>query len=133
MIRQNWVMDPSWEQKDPKLRQLRTLPLVLPHTGHLADSIALSPAGILFVLGPRQAGKSTFLRQFVQKGLSEGLSPERIGLLEAESLESRHDLYAEIRDFCNKSDAYSLLLIDEITAIEKWWLALKLAAESAPD
>lgn len=102
---------------------------MLPHTGRLADSIDLEPPGILFVLGPRQAGKSTFLRQFVRKALSEGIGAERIGLLEAESLESRQDMDAEIREFCGRGGGYRLLLIDEITAIEKWWLALKLAAD----
>lgn len=129
MVRQNWAANPDWVREDPKLRQLEALPVVLPHTRRLADSIALEPAGILFVLGPRQAGKSTFLRQFVQKALAEGLPPERIGLIESESLDSRHDLHAEIRDFCAKHEGYSLLLIDEVTALEKWWLALKLAAD----
>ncbi|MBD3315461.1 MAG: AAA family ATPase [Chitinivibrionales bacterium] len=129
MIKQNWKNNPLWEMSDPKLGQLRALPLVLPHTGRLARSIPLEPSGILFVLGPRQAGKSTFLRQYVQKAIAEGLAVERIGLIEAESLESRHDLYSEMVDFCSSRNEYHLLLIDEITALDKWWLALKLAAD----
>jgi predicted AAA+ superfamily ATPase len=69
------------------------------------------------------------LRQYVQKAIAEGLAVERIGLIEAESLESRHDLYSEIVDFCSSREEYHLLLIDEITALDKWWLALKLAAD----
>jgi predicted AAA+ superfamily ATPase len=129
MIHQPWINSVTWEQEDPKLKQLLALPSLLPHTAALVNAIAVNPPGILFIRGPRQAGKSTFLRQFIQKALREGLTPESIGLIEAEALESRHDLYGEIKQFAVKQYGYKLLLIDEITSLEKWWLSLKVAAD----
>ena len=102
----------------------------MPHTGRLDDTVALKPPGVLFVRGPRQAGKSTFLRQYVCNALSRKIDPENIGLLEAESIDNRHDLLAEIESFRSSSRGYALLLVDEITAIDSWWRGIKRAADS---
>lgn len=123
------MISADWEADDPKLRQLSRASVVLPHTRKLAEAIALDPSGILFVRGPRQAGKSTFLRQFVQKALSGGFTPGSVGLLEAESLETRQDLYSEIVSFTESKKDRTILLIDEITSIDDWWRSVKLAAD----
>ncbi|MBN1757364.1 MAG: ATP-binding protein [Chitinispirillaceae bacterium] len=102
----------------------------MPHTCKLVESIPLSPPGIIVVRGPRQTGKSTFLRQYIQSSLSSGLPPENIGLIEAESLQSRQDLLGELQAFRKAHDGFDLILIDEITSLPSWWLALKIAADA---
>jgi len=129
MIYQKWLNDPNWELTDPKLRYLPEQPIELPHTQRLVKSIDLSPPGIIIVQGPRQTGKSTFLRQFIKKALLEGIPLQNIGLIEAEMLQSRHDLLGEINSFRTSHDGYAVLLVDEITTIEKWWLSLKIASD----
>ncbi len=130
MIHQPWVTDQEWHKRDSKLLQLAEQKVVLEHTSALVKSIPLSPPGIVFVRGPRQCGKSTLLRQYVQHAFAHGMPVGSIALLESEACESRHDLLSEIRSFCESSPDFHLLLIDEITSVEKWWLALKFAADS---
>lgn len=129
MIWQSWVNERDWEKTDPKLGLLRSSPLILPHTKRLADSVPLKPSGILIVRGPRQTGKSTFLRQLAQKALLQKIPAENMGLIEAESLGNRQDLLGEISNFCAAKKGYCVLLIDEITAIQQWWLSLKIASD----
>ena len=127
MIYQNWINNTGWEQSDPKLKYLYKQPLQLSHTSRLVEAIQLQPSGILIVRGPRQTGKSTFLRQFIKKGLMNDLEPENIGLIEAETLDTRHELLGILQNFRESHSGYCLLCIDEITSIEKWWQALKIA------
>ncbi len=130
MLIQPWLTDSAWVEHDPKMQQLRQQPLVLGHTAALVEKIPLSPVGIVFVRGPRQCGKSTFLRQYILKALKDGILPSHIGLIEAEACEDRHELLGSIEEFTDKTGGgKSLLLIDEISSIEKWWLALKIAAD----
>jgi predicted AAA+ superfamily ATPase len=127
MLIQSWLSGPSWIDHEPKMHQLRLQPLVLGHTAALANRIPLSPPGIIFVRGPRQCGKSTFLRQFIVKAIGDGFPSSNIGLIEAEACNDRHELLGIIQNFVEPIQGPSLILIDEITSIEKWWLALKIA------
>ena len=129
MINQPWVTNQNWETTDPKLSLLAQMPVCMPHTQQLAESIPLAPPGIIVVRGPRQTGKSTFLRQYVLKVLASGLPPENIGFIEAESLLSRQDLLGELQTFRKEHDGFDLVLIDEITSLPSWWLGLKIAAD----
>lgn len=128
MIHQHWLKGSQWERDDPKLKRLRQAPVTLAHTGQLAASIELDPPGILMVRGPRQAGKSTFLRQFARRCLSAGVDPHSLGLLDAERCESWQELLAELEGFL-ESHPRSILLIDEVTSVNRWWKAVKIVAD----
>jgi uncharacterized protein len=129
MIIQPWLTNSDWEDSDPKLSQLKQLPVCMPHTKKLVASISLEPPGIIIIRGPRQTGKSTFLRQYIQHALAAGLQPANIGLIEAESMLSRQDLHGELKSFRKGHEGFDLILIDEITSLPSWWLALKIAAD----
>lgn len=129
MLIQPWISDSSWTESDPKLLQLRQQSLVLKHTSVLVNQIPFHPPGIIFVRGPRQCGKSTFLRQYILKALEDGFHPSNIGLIEAEACDDRHELLGIIQNFIHASTKKNVLLIDEISSIEKWWLSLKIAAD----
>jgi len=129
MVNQPWLTNPDWEMIDAKLGELKRVPVSLPHTQKLVAEIPLQPPGIIIVRGPRQTGKSTFLRQFARQTLVNGLPSGNIGLIEAESLNSRQDLLGDIQTFRKSHDGFDLLLIDEITSLESWWLSLKVAAD----
>jgi hypothetical protein len=75
---QPWLSSDDWECGDPKLVEATKQPVRLPHTSDLVNAIDIRPAGVLVVRGPRQVGKSTFLREYAVKALKNGLSPDRI-------------------------------------------------------
>ncbi len=129
MIYQPWIGGPQWQKADPKLVEITHLPNRLPHTTQLVKQIDLEPAGILMVSGPRQVGKSTFLREFARKALASGIAPEAVALFNAEEYENRHALTGALETVVTAQTGYSVILIDEITSLEKWWLSLKVLAD----
>lgn len=124
-----WLGSESWEKADPKLREAAEQPFPLDHTLRLADSIALQPPGILLLRGPRRIGKSTFLRQFASRCLREGIPPAALALCDAERAQNRHHLLGELEAFLSSQKGFAVLLIDELTGVEEWWLALKALAD----
>jgi hypothetical protein len=129
MIHQYWLSNDQWDKDDPKLKQLRTGHVELTHTKNLAEAIDLEPSGILIVRGPRQTGKSTFLRQFAQRCLAQGVKPDMLALLDAERCESWQELLSEIEPFLKQHQERTVLLIDEVTSVDRWWKAIKVAAD----
>lgn len=129
MLTHPWLISESWDATDPKLKEAREQPILLAHTQEMADSIALRPPGILLLRGPRQIGKSTCLRQFAQRCLKEGLPPASLALCDAERAQNRHHLLGELESFLGSQKAFSVLLIDELTAVGEWWLAIKALAD----
>jgi uncharacterized protein len=128
MLMQPWL-NADWEKADPKLREVQDHPALLPHTQKLCGKIPLTPAGILLLRGPRQVGKSTFLRQLAVKVLAEKLPPENLLLIEAEHSADWRDLADNIERFVSGVSGYSVILIDELTAVPKWWLSMKTLAD----
>jgi len=126
---QPWVQNQNWDKYDSKLREISSQPLYLSHTNSLVDKIDVYPPGILFIRGPRQVGKSTFLREFALKCLNEGVEAEALVLFEAEQFNDRHELLSELELFIRESNQYHVILVDELTSIDKWWLAIKLFAD----
>jgi uncharacterized protein len=126
---QPWVHNPHWIKDDPKLSEAAAQPVQFMHTKLLAEAIDIHPSGILFVRGPRQVGKSTFLRQFIQKCLKSDISPESIILYDAERFGDRHHLLGELEAFLETKNSYCIILIDELTSIDQWWLSIKLLAD----
>lgn len=124
-----WQVSETWEKTDAKLKEAAEQPFLLAHTRNLADSIPLHPPGILLLRGPRQIGKSTFLRQFASRCLSHGVAPASLVLCDAERAQNRHHLLGELEAFLAVQKGYSVLLIDELTAVEEWWLTIKALAD----
>jgi uncharacterized protein len=129
MLSQPWLHDPHWDRKDHKLGEAAEQPLRLPHTRRLAGEIPLRPAGFLLLRGPRQVGKSTFLREFAVRCLREGIEPENLISCDAEKATHWQQLSAVLEAFLSSRRGYTLILIDELTAVAQWWLAIKSLAD----
>lgn len=129
MLYQPWCTTTDWEKRDPALNHLEAQPAVFGHTLALARDIAVHPAGIVVVRGPRQVGKSTFLSQFCRRTLGEGVAPDRLALLDAEAYDDRHELEFDIEQFLAREDGYRVLCIDEVTSVPNWWKSVKVLAD----
>jgi len=130
MLYQPWANNDNWETSDSKMVELASAEIQFSHTNRLVESIDISPSGIILLRGPRQIGKSTLLRQFVKKCLKNGILAQSIVLFDVEQFEDRFQLAGEIKAFVDSSIGYSIVLLDEFTSIDKWWLALKTLADS---
>ncbi len=131
ILRQNpWWSDPfGWEQADVHLTRLAGSPVVLP--AEAVDQIPLDRPAIHTVRGPRQVGKSTDLKLLVRRALHEGHAPRSICYLSLDVLQDVAlagvvDAFLSLSRLSGGSGR-RLVLLDEVTAVRNWQLAVKHA------
>ena len=93
--------------------------------------LKLKKGNIYILRGPRQVGKTTYLKDQVRKLISRGISPRDILYLSLDFFTSRRELRNAIQYFLEsrRDSAHTYLLLDEITSIEDWNLELKFMAD----
>ncbi len=85
------------------------------------------------IRGPRQIGKTTFLKLFIKEKL-KSIPKENIFYWSCDNLTSREDLITllqEYADFCRVKNAKpEYILLDEITEIPDWQKAIKFVIDN---
>ena len=77
------------------------------------------------ILGPRQVGKTTFLKTTIKALLEEGVSPNSTLFFSCDALSRKEELISLINEYrmlVNKGEAY--IFLDEITSVSDWNIAL---------
>jgi uncharacterized protein len=109
----------NWEQTDRHLLALQEAPF---RRG--LPSVELQP-GITLIRGPRQVGKSTWLKLLLKKELDLG---HPCFYYTCEDLNDYRDLIELIQS--QKGVIYFFL--DEVTFVKEWWRAVKKATDTDP-
>jgi len=119
-----WSQGQDFPQYDKSLSQ--THPLFFER-----KEIVLQIGKICILRGPRQIGKTTYLKDLVRKLIQNGIPPRDILYLSLDFFTSRRDLRNAINYFLeSRRDAPGIyLLLDEITSINDWNLELKYVAD----
>ena len=93
--------------------------------------INLDKGDIAILRGPRQVGKTTYLKDTVTKLLKKGIPARNILYLSLDFFTSRREMRNAITYFIeSRRDASHIyLLLDEITTLEDWNLELKTMAD----
>ena len=108
---------PGWEQEDRHLSALKAAPFKrgLP-------AVRLSP-GVTLIRGPRQVGKSTWLKLLLKEQVDLGAS---CFYTTCEDLNDHKDLAELIKS----QKEVSYFFLDEITFVDEWWRAIKKATDT---
>jgi predicted AAA+ superfamily ATPase len=124
-----WWSDPTAIDADYHLAQLQAQPLVSQHS----IPFDLHTDAVYTIRGPRQVGKTTFLKRIVRRLLTEEqVKPRRIlyadvGGMGLEDHSSLADFVASFSDYVrerNKEDRVFVLL-DEVTGVSDWGVAIR--------
>lgn len=128
-------LNPWWEHKnaidlDKHIRALQRFK-------YIYDSPLLKKdfkTGSLYTIrGPRQIGKTTFLKLFIKEKL-KSIPKENIFYWSCDNLASKEDLIKllkEYADFCRVKNAKpEYILLDEITDINDWQKAIKFVIDN---
>lgn len=126
LVRQNpwWNHGANFAQYDPHLSKAK--PLFFrrkePH---------VETGNIYILRGPRQVGKTTYLKETAKRLIEKGVSPRHILYLSLDFFTSRRELRNAANFFLDSTrDADAVyILLDEITALEDWNLELKYLAD----
>ncbi len=98
----------------------------------LFEQIPSDSSGIYTLRGPRQIGKTTFLKLYIKSLLSKGTSPSKIFFLTCDGLKDRLELIEIIEAYFKlygKTEEMSYIFIDEITVIEDWQVSIKYLSD----
>jgi uncharacterized protein len=120
----------SFLNEDPQLRRLKKQTYI--YHSPIIEQIPLNIPGIYTLSGGRQVGKTTLLKQWMAKLLSENISPESIAFFTGELIDDSHALLQLMRIQLSlmPSNSMRYLLLDEVTYIHNWDKAIKFAADS---
>ena len=114
---------------DPHLKRLKNLALVY-HSPMLEEAVFDSP-GIYLITGGRQIGKTTFLKQFILKLLTQKTTnPAAILFISGEIIDTHHILRRIIDGFHEESISHQYLFIDEVNYIPDWDKSIKYMADA---
>jgi len=122
-----WWRDTAWRAQDPHLLALADHPVRLP--ADFVREVDLSSSGINVLRGPRQVGKSTDLKLLAERALDEGFDNRSVIYLALDLLEDQP--MAELARTVRRAKELAggkpatLLLLDEVTSVEKWQGAVK--------
>lgn len=93
--------------------------------------IELEKGSIYILRGPRQVGKTTYLKNAIRRLIERGVSSKDILYLSLDFFTSRREMRNAIGYFIDstRDSAEIYLFLDEITALEDWNLELKYMAD----
>lgn len=123
-----WWTELGWSPRDPHLARLERQPIRL--STEVVTTLDLDVPGIHILRGPRQVGKSTDLKLLVERAIDAGRDPRSIVYLALDLLEGQP--HAELartvvraKQLAGAAAGRCLILLDEVTAVERWQTAVK--------
>ena len=115
---------------DFNLRRLYAEPYVF--KSELLECLPKETPGIYTLSGGRQIGKTTLLKQWMERLLQNNTNPKAIFFFSGEVIDDHHALYRLVKEqlACMPENDLKFLLIDEITYIHEWDKAIKFLADT---
>ena len=119
-----WKHEAGFDQYDKNLQE--TKPIFFGRKG-----LELEKGCIYILRGPRQVGKTTYLKDLIRGLIKKGVSPRDILYLSLDFFTSRREMRSAITYFLEttRDSAMIYLFLDEITSLEDWNLELKFMAD----
>jgi predicted AAA+ superfamily ATPase len=111
-----WWKNPSWDKEDRHLKKLTNYEYVYERKDYIPKK-----TGVFVVYGPRQVGKTTWIKQMISKS-KEGL--KSFFYLNAEMLHDRFELYDDVKAVLGLYNP-KYIFIDEINSIDDWERTIK--------
>lgn len=115
---------------DPQLRRLRQQHYV--HHSALLEQLPVDQPGIYTLGGGRQIGKTTLLKQWMEKLLKQGINPLAIAFFSGELIDDQHALLnllqTQLANMLIPGICY--VIIDEVTYTPGWDKVIKYVADA---
>jgi len=120
----------AFSDLDPQLRLLSKQPFVF-HSP-LIEQLPRNEPGIYTLIGSRQTGKTTLLKQWMVKLLEGHVQPENIVYITGELIDDHHSLVRIISELARDmpDTHFNVILLDEVTYIRNWDQGIKYLADA---
>ncbi|MBY0462405.1 MAG: ATP-binding protein [Alphaproteobacteria bacterium] len=126
----HWQSLQQFEENDPQLRKLKTQVFV--HNPYIIYELPFDIPGIYTLVGGRQIGKTTNLKQWMQYLLEKkNISSQDIFFMTGEIINDHLALIQLIQQYLNTPPKGPLryLIVDEVTYIKNWDQGIKYLAD----
>ena len=123
--------DPGrFSANDPQLWHLARC--AFRHQSALLEELPRQTPGIYSLGGGRQTGKSTLLKQWMERLLVDDVPPTAVSYLSGELIDDHHSLLRHIDTHLSEAPQgrCNYLIVDEVTYIRGWDMAAKYAADA---
>lgn len=119
----------TFSKTDPHLKRLYTAKYV--YHSPLIDALPRDEPAIITLGGGRQIGKTTLLKQWMEKLLKEGVLPQAICFFSGELISDHMSLYNIIQQQLAEMpiDSLKYIILDEVTYINEWDKTIKYLAD----
>lgn len=126
-IRQITEQNPWWEEKnrineDDKVKEAISRTPRVPYSFKEENTL---------IVGPRQVGKTTFLKLFIKDLIDGGADPKRILYFSCETLKDFNEVVEIVRFSDSLISGKKYIFFDEITFVDEWQRAIKFILDSA--
>lgn len=120
--------NPWWlKEEDPTLVEYFGSPIQW--VPKIINRLTTTPFSLNFLVGPRQVGKSTTIKLFIQRLLKQDYDPWAIFYYSCDELTDFRELGDVLDNYLALRDSHgvnsSFLFLDEITFVTDWWRAVK--------
>lgn len=114
----------DFSEVDPNLHQLKSHHFVFQF--EILEKFPVDFPGVYTLYGSHQVGKTTLLKQWVEKLLTKGISEKAIVFFPAELIKDYHDLQQLLKKQIEMmpSDNLIYLIIDDVNLIRDWEKAI---------
>ncbi|RLD16013.1 MAG: hypothetical protein DRI36_06315 [Caldiserica bacterium] len=124
-----WKFGKDFHFYDSSLKPLKKKPIIFTRS-----KLELKPGNIYIIRGPRQVGKTVWIKQTIRGLLEKGIDPKSIFYLPCDLLtgRTRKEFSATLRFYLDnigleRKPLY--IFLDEITAVDEWNIELKVLAD----
>jgi predicted AAA+ superfamily ATPase len=117
-----WYGEEDKKYEEWKTSEFKWIPPII-------NSLNFEPFSLNFIVGPRQVGKTTALKIFINQNLLPKINPKSIFYFSCDELTDFKELgeildnYIDFRN-ANKIKS-SFIILDEITFVDEWYRAIK--------
>lgn len=122
------LQNPWWDKSNPRkedtdLLQIKGKPFF--YKNPLVEELKFSTGDIHIIRGPRQVGKTTLLKLWIERLLGENFNPLNICLLSCETIKDFSELNKILSNWLtDKKSTQTILLLDEISFVHEWQRAI---------
>ncbi len=126
---QHWLSPQQFAERDPQLHALKRQKYT--HEPFLLHQLPINIPGVYTLVGGRQIGKTTLIKQWMQHLLQTGINAKAIFFLTGEIINDHLSLIHIIQQYIEQPVSVPLryIIIDEVTYIKNWDQGIKYLAD----
>lgn len=125
----HWESGHRFAEIDPHLSKLKNLSLI--HSFPELNSLPTSGPGIYTLCGGYKVGKTTLLKQWIEKLIQANVEPKTIAFFSGKFIKDYHVLINLLQKyFETMTSTHPVIIIDDVTDIHDWKKALKFFSEN---